>query len=224
MSKVIVFGAGKTAEVVHHYLTHDSPHEVVAFTVDAEFTEGDTLFGLPVVPFETVQEVYPPDAFQMFVAVGYESLNAFRALKYEEAKGKQYELISYVSTESGIVGDPAIGDNCFIMENQCVQPHARIGNDVFVWSGVLVAHHATIGDHCWLASGASIAGSTTIGPYCFIGINATIGHEIEIGAKSLIGAGALVTKSAAEKSVFIERDTDLYRLDSERFLKITRLQ
>lgn len=224
MSQVIVFGAGKTAEVVHHYLTHDSPHVVSAFTVDADFIESDTLFGLPVVPFEGVVQTHPPDQYGMFVAVGYQSLNSFRAAKYEEAKRKRYELISYVSSRSGIVGNPAVGDNCFVMESQRVQAHAQIGDNVFVWSGVLVGHHARIGHHCWLASGASVAGSTTVGPYCFIGVNATIGHGITIGRRSMIGAGTLVTKSAAEKSVFIRKDTDLFRLDSDRFLKITKLR
>lgn len=224
MSQIVVFGAGVTAEVVHHYLTHDSPHEVVAFTVDAEFIGDDRLLGLPVVPFENVEDPYPPDSFGMFVAVGYEDLNQFRAQRYEEAKAKGYELVSYVSSKAGIVGDLQVGDNCFIMENQCLQPHVSIGNNVFIWSGVLVAHHATIGDHCWLASQASIAGSTMIEPYCFIGINATIGHELTIGASSLVGAGSIVTKSAAGKSVFIAKDTELYRLDSRRYLKITKLK
>lgn len=223
MSKLVIFGAGKTAEVVHHYFTHDSPHEVVAFTCDADFIHEERLFGLPVVPFETVEDSHPPDDFDMFVAVGYEELNELRARKYSEAKRKGYELISYVSTESGMIGDRDIGDNCLIMENVCVQPHARIGNDVFVWSGALIAHHCEIGDHCWITSHASIAGSTKIGSHCFIGINATIGHEVTVGAHSLVGAGTRVTKSIAEKSVLIAADTERYRLDSERFLAITGL-
>ena len=39
MSKVVLFGAGSQAEVAHFYLTHDSPHEVVAFTVHQRYLE-----------------------------------------------------------------------------------------------------------------------------------------------------------------------------------------
>lgn len=223
VSKLVIFGAGKTAQVVHHYFKHDSPHEVVAFTCDADFIQDEQLFGLPVVPFESVENSHPPDDFEMFVAVGYEKLNQFRAYKYAEAKRIGYELICYVSSQSGIVGDREIGDNCLVMENACVQPHAKIGNDVFVWGGALIGHHCEIGDHCWITSHASIAGSTRIGSHCFIGINATIGHEVTVGAHSLVGAGTRVTKSVGEKTVLIAPDTEPYRLDSERFLALTGL-
>ena len=39
MSKVVVFGVGQWAELAHFYLTHDSPHEVVAFALDRDYIE-----------------------------------------------------------------------------------------------------------------------------------------------------------------------------------------
>jgi hypothetical protein len=40
MSKVVVFGIDQWAELAHFYLTHDSPHEVTASTVDREYLAG----------------------------------------------------------------------------------------------------------------------------------------------------------------------------------------
>ena len=37
MGKVILFGIGQVASRAYWYLTHDSQHEVVAFTVDREY-------------------------------------------------------------------------------------------------------------------------------------------------------------------------------------------
>ena len=37
MSKVVIIGAGKIAEELYFYLTHDSEHDVVAFAVDKNF-------------------------------------------------------------------------------------------------------------------------------------------------------------------------------------------
>ena len=54
MSHLIVFGAGKIAEVAHYYLTNDSPHEIVAFTVNEDFITKKRLFGLPVIAFEEI--------------------------------------------------------------------------------------------------------------------------------------------------------------------------
>jgi len=36
MSKIIVFGAGQIAEIVYHYMSSDSDHEIVAFTIDRD--------------------------------------------------------------------------------------------------------------------------------------------------------------------------------------------
>ena len=225
MANIVIFGTGQTAEIVYDYLVNDTLHKIVAFTVDSEYLTKEKLFGLPVVPFEKVKEIYSPSKCKMFVALGYKNLNELRAQKYLEAKRKNYELISYISSKSGIIAKSIeIGDNCFILENQSIQPYSKIGNNVALWGGTLIGHNCRIGDHCWITSEVSIAGNTIIGPYCFIGVNATIGHMITIGEKCLIGAGTLITKNAKDKSVFIAKDTQAYPLESDKFLQITKLK
>lgn len=214
MSRVVIFGAGKIADEAYFYLTNDSPHEVVAFTVDAEHLVTREKLGLPVVPFEEVEQAHPPGDFKMFVAVGYQDLNKFRARKYEEAKARGYELVSYVSSRASNFGGVEVGDNCFVLEFVTVQPCSRIGNNVFLWSGNHVGHHASVGDHCYIAGNVVISGSTVVEPYCFLGVGATIGHEVTVGAESFVGAGSLITKNAAPKSVYITPDTPKFRLDS----------
>src|ERR1044071_8752344 len=90
VSKIVIFGAGKIADEAYFYLTNDSPHKVVAFTVDREHLEVSEKLGLPVVAFEDIVRLYPANNFKMFVAVGYQDLNKFRARKYEEAKARGY--------------------------------------------------------------------------------------------------------------------------------------
>ena len=224
MSKVVIFGAGKIADEAYFYLTNDSPHEVVAFTVDAEHVGAGEKLGLPVVAFEGVTDVYPPGDFKMFVAVGYQDLNRFRARKYAEAKAKGYELVSYVSSRASNFGGVEVGDNCFVLEFVTIQPCARVGNDVFLWSGNHVGHHASVGDHCYIAGSVIISGSTVVEPFCFVGVGATIGHEVTIGAESFVGARALITKNAKPKSVYVTPDTPQFRLDSDSFLRLTKMK
>lgn len=223
MSKIVVFGTGKIADVAYLHLTHDSPHEVVAFTVDGAYLDREEMFGLPVLPFETVHERYPPDEFRMFVAIGYHDLNRVRARKYEEARARGYELISYVSSRASNVADVEIGDNCFVLDGAVLQPCSRLGSNVFVWAGNHVGHHATVGDHCYVAGQVVISGGAVLEPYCFVGVNSTIGHEVTIGSESFIGAATLVTRSAPPKSVFVAPNTPKYRLDSDAFLKLTTM-
>ncbi|MGA3086638.1 MAG: acetyltransferase [Thermodesulfobacteriota bacterium] len=217
MSKVVIFGSEKLSELAYFYLTNDSPYEVAAFTVNEEFLKDKRFVGLPIVPFEEIERLYPPDKFKMFIAIGYKKLNTIRASKYEEAKSKGYQLISYVSSKAIHWGDTEIGDNCFILENQVIQPFVRIGNDVVLWSGNHFGHNVVIGDHCWISSHVVISGGVSIGPYSFIGVNATIRDNVSIGRECIIGAGAIMLKDAKDREVYIAKPTELYRLDSTSF-------
>lgn len=224
MSKIVIFGAGKIADEAYFYLMNDSPYEVVAFTVDREHVNATEKLGLPVVAFENVVHTYRPDEFKMFIAVGYQELNKFRARKYEEAKARGYQLISYVSSRASNVGNVEIGDNCFVLEFVTIQPCSKVGNNVFLWSGNHVGHHASVGDHCYIAGQVVISGSTKVEPYCFVGVGATLGHEITIGRESFIGAGSLITKNVEPASVHIAADTPKFRLDSSSFLRLTKMK
>ena len=75
MAKVVVFGNTLTAELALYYLQTDSPHEVVAFTVEQEFIEEPTFHDLPVVPFETVEKLYPPSEYHFFAPLTEKNMN-----------------------------------------------------------------------------------------------------------------------------------------------------
>jgi sugar O-acyltransferase (sialic acid O-acetyltransferase NeuD family) len=203
MDKVVIFGTGEIAAVAHFYLTHDSPYHVAAFTVDRAFLKQDELSGLPVVPFEEVQTSYPPSQYKMFVPISYRNVNKLRAEKYYQAKDKGYQLISYVSSKATTWPGLVLGDNCFIFENNVIQPFVKIGNDVILWSGNHIGHHAVINDHCFIASHVVISGSVTIGPYSFLGVNSTIRDGIVIAKECVVGAGALILKDTVERGVYL---------------------
>jgi sugar O-acyltransferase (sialic acid O-acetyltransferase NeuD family) len=151
----------------------------------------------------------------MLVAVGYKDVNRLRATIYAEAKSKGYELISYVSSRCTNWGE-AIGDNCFIFEDNTIQPFARIGNDVVIWSGNHIGHHSTIGDHCFISSHVVVSGHVRVGAYSFLGVNATIRDNVSIGEACVIGAGALVMKSTTDKSVYIAERTRPFDRTSDK--------
>jgi sugar O-acyltransferase (sialic acid O-acetyltransferase NeuD family) len=204
MAKVVVFGTGSFAECVNFYLTHDSPHEVVAFTVHRDrIGEQTELAGLPVVAFEDLAETHPPAEHDMFVAVGYAKVNRVRAAICDEAKGKGYSLISYVSSKATTWGDTKVGDNVFVFEDNTIQPFVEIGDDTVLWSGNHIGHHARIGPHCFITSHVVISGHVKVGAYCFIGVNATVRDAIAIGEANVIGSGALIMKTTKDNEVYI---------------------
>jgi sugar O-acyltransferase (sialic acid O-acetyltransferase NeuD family) len=202
MAQLVIFGAGDIARLAHHYFTTDSPHRVVAFTVDREYKTDDTFLGLPLCAADEVVARYPPGDFQMFVAMSYSRMNHVRAAKYGEMKGAGYQLESYVSSRCTYLAEPP-GDNCFILEDNTIQPFVTIGNDVTLWSGNHIGHDVTIDDHCFITSHVVISGNVTIGRRCFLGVNATVRDGIEIAEGCVIGAGALVMRSTSPNEVYI---------------------
>ena len=227
MKPLIIFGLGKIADVAYHHIVRDREYQVVAFTCDAKWLPADTPdnthYGLPVLPFEEIEQRYPPETVSMFVAIGYHELNALRAAKCEAAKAKGYNLISYISPRADHGPWLDVGENCLILDGVGIQPGVKIGNNVSLWNNVLIGHHSVIQDHCWLAAGATVGGVVTLGQRSFVGLNATIGGELSIGADSFLGAATLVLKSAPPRSVFIAPGTEKFRLESDAFLRMTRL-
>ena len=220
MAKVVVFGGGDLASVCYFYLTHDSSHEVVAFTVDRDYIKSDELFGLPVVPFEEIEALYPPDEYKMFVMISYRRVNRLRAEKYYEAKEKGYELITYISSKATTWPELVVGDNCFIMEDNVIQPFVEIGNNVIMWSGNHIGHHTRIKDHCFLASHVVISGGTNVEPYCFLGGNATIRDNVTIARESVIGTGAVILRNTKERQVYVGQIAQLFQIPSDQLKDI----
>jgi sugar O-acyltransferase (sialic acid O-acetyltransferase NeuD family) len=202
VTRVVLFGAGQVASLVHYYLTHDSQHEVVAFTVDGSHLTEPSLFDLPIVPFDDVEALYPPDDFGMMVAIGFTMVNRLRAEKYAQAKNKGYQLISYVSSTATTWPDLNVGDNCVVMEDTVIQPFARIGNNVTLGPGCCIGHHSVISDHCLLASHVDVSGGATVEPYCFLGANSTIRNGITIASEGVVGAGVAILRNTLEREVY----------------------
>ena len=220
MANIVIFGAGEIAEIAHFYFKHDSEYEISAFCVDREYLSADRLCGLPVVAFEKVEKQYPPAEYQMFIALSYAKVNALRAKKYRAAKDKGYTLVSYVSSKATTFPDLQMGDNCFILEDNTIQPFVTIGNNVTLWSGNHIGHHSQIEDNCFIASHVVVSGGVTIGENCFLGVNVTLRDHITLGRNCVIGAGALIVKDTEDNGVYISTAAERSRIPSHRLMKI----
>jgi sugar O-acyltransferase (sialic acid O-acetyltransferase NeuD family) len=214
MAKLILFGMGDIGRLAHYYFSRDSGHEVVAFTADSEYAKESSFLGLPVVDFEKINQVYPPADYKMFIALSYARMNQVRAAKYFRAKEMGYELVSYVSSRCTYLSDSPAGDNCFILEDNTIQPFVQIGNNVTLWSGNHIGHDSIIEDHCFLASQIVVSGRVRIRPYCFVGVNVTLRNAITIAPHSLLGAGAIIMKDTIEHGVYVPNRTELFKKKS----------
>jgi sugar O-acyltransferase (sialic acid O-acetyltransferase NeuD family) len=220
VAKVVVFGTGQWAELAQFYLTQDSPHEVVGFTVDAEYLSAGSFKGLPVTAFEEVDKHFPPDQFRLFIPLGFAEMNHVRAERYFDAKRRGYELISYVSSKAITWPGFTCGDNCFILEGNNIQPFATVGNNVVMWSFNHIGHHSVIRDHVMLTSNVVIAGGCTIEEYCFLGANATIRDETVVAHDTLVGMDASIQADTKEFEIYRAPDLEPARVRSDELFSI----
>jgi sugar O-acyltransferase (sialic acid O-acetyltransferase NeuD family) len=215
MKKLVIFGIGEQAEMAYYYFKNDSDYEVVAFTVDKEFMSKETLFHLPVIEFNLIEEKYKKDEHLFFIAIGYNKINKLRTEKYLACKDKGYKIASYISSKASILTED-IGENCFILEDNTVQPYVKIGNNVTLWSGNHIGHHSIIRDNCFITSQVVVSGGVEVGDNTFIGVNATLRDHIRIGKSNVIGAGSLILGDTEDNKVYMEKETKVSRVPSNR--------
>jgi sugar O-acyltransferase (sialic acid O-acetyltransferase NeuD family) len=214
MAKIGIYGTGVIAEIAHFYFKNDTKHQVVFFTNAKDFITESLFQGLPVVPFETIEKKYPAKEYLLFIALGYKNRNKIRTQRYLEAKQKGYKLATYISSKATYYGTP-VGDNCFILENNVIQPFVSIGNNVTLWSGNHIGHHSKIMDNCFISSHVVISGNCIIKEGCFLGVNSTLRDNITIGERTIVGAGAAVMKDCPDFSLVTPAPSDMRILNED---------
>ena len=219
-SPLVIFGGSEIAEVAHYYFSKDTNYDVIGFTVDGAYVTQDRFCELPVIPFEELPSRHPASSCSLFIALSYSKLNSVRMTKYQAAKALGYTCPSYVSSKASVLNAHRIGENCFILEDNTIQPFATIGDNVTLWSGNHIGHHACIGDHSFISSHVVVSGGVTIGQQCFIGVNATIRDHVNIGDRCVIGAGALLLHDADSDGVYIGGETPRSKVPSSRLRRI----
>jgi len=210
VKKLVIYGCGPIAEVADFYFGIDSEYEVCAFTNAAEFIDEQSFRERPVVPFEEIEQHYPASGYEIFIAVGYAKTNQVRQQRYSEAKKKGYACATYISPRATYYGTP-VGDNCFILENNVIQPFVKIGNNVTLWSGNHIGHHSVIEDHCFISSHVVVSGLCHIHENCFLGVNSTLRDNIELGKFTVASSGAIVMKNCEQRTLVRASESD-YRV------------
>ncbi len=217
---LVIFGSGEIASLAKYYFEADGGRQVVAFTVDDDYAAEERFEGVPLVAWSEAQTRFAPDDVDMHVALSYQKLNRLRQAKYEQAKAAGYSLASYVCSKATVWPDLKHGDNCFILEDQVIQPTVTIGNNVMLWSGNHIGHGSHIGDHTYFASHVVISGHCKIGQRCFLGVNATLRDFLTIGDDCFIAMDASVVKDLSPGSVALTASSTLLDGDDPKAIKI----
>ena len=213
MKRLIIFGAGEIAQIARHYFETYSAKEVSAFVVDESHLYGDSFDGLPLVSSDNVSKSYPAYEYDCFVGISYQKMNQTRKQKCDLMRSYGYKLVSFVYPDLKTNG-VTFGDNCFVLENNTIQPFSQIGNNVYLWSGNHIGHHVEIKDDVFVSSHVVIGGGSVIGSGSFLGLNTTINDHVLIGERSWLASGTLVGQDLPHESVVLEKSSQISKVKS----------
>jgi len=202
MAKLIIYGLGDFANLVKHYFLTDSEYEVVAYCADRDYVKHDSEDGLPVIPFDEVAAHYPPEDFEMFVAVGYSNMRA-RKRMFTRAVEEGYRFANFIHSTAFVDPTVSVGVNTLILPGSVIEPFAEIGDNNIIWSCVVISHNATVQDHCFLASKSLVGGYSEVGENSFLGFAATVVQNVRVGRETLVGANSLITGDTQPHSKMI---------------------
>jgi sugar O-acyltransferase (sialic acid O-acetyltransferase NeuD family) len=191
---LIIIGDSAFAEIAFEYFSVDTDYTVVAFAVERTYLTKRELFGLPVVAFEDLADLYAPERHAFFAALVYTEGNRLRARLYRTAKEMGFEPASYVSPRAFVWRNAVIGEHVFVFEDNVIQPFVRIGDNVVLWSGNHIGHHSSIGADTFVSSHVVVSGFVNVGASSFLGVNSTMVNNISVGDDCILGAGALVLR------------------------------
>lgn len=202
MTNLLIWGTGTIAEVANYYFTNYTSYQIVAH-VEEIVPASKYGFNFPnkIISIEEALATYSPRDTEFFVAIGYRKTNKVRERRFSEVKSFGYKCASFISEKAAIFTDK-IGENCFILENNVIQPFSCIHDNVIIWSGNHIGHHSVVEKNTFMSSHVVLSGKCRVGQNSFLGVNSTVHDGVTIGEFSVLGAGSLVTASCEPYSIF----------------------
>jgi sugar O-acyltransferase (sialic acid O-acetyltransferase NeuD family) len=212
--KLVIFGTDIMGKLMNYYFSRDSEYEVVAFTVDEIYKNQDTYLELPLISFEKIEEFYPQNEFNLFIAIGPSKMNTNREAKFIEAKNKGYRCASYISPRA--ICNSEIGENNFIGDMAVINPYVKIGNNNLIWEHCIISADSIIENNCYLSPNSSIGTFSTIKNNSIVGAGSVVKTSIVVAEKTLIGAASFISSNTKPFGVYGEKNSILYGCISEK--------
>jgi sugar O-acyltransferase (sialic acid O-acetyltransferase NeuD family) len=215
MSNIIIFGIKENSEIAKFYLDNDTDHHAVAFCVDGKYMKEDTFNNLPVIAFEDIESGFSSYDHKFIAPLAPTAMGKTRQEVFNRVRGKGYDFISYISSRATNFSTH-IGKNCFILENNTLQPFTSIGDNVLMWSGNHIGHHSTVHDHVSITSHVVISGRCEIGSNSFFGVNSSVRDGIKVAEGTFLSIGAVLTADTLPWSVYKGISAELTKIPSTR--------
>lgn len=214
MDKVVIYGAGRHAELTAYEMKRNNLHEVVAFTVRNKYLNKTELNGLPIVSYEDISRIHPPSEFKMFIAIGPQQINRAREEIFRDAKEKGYQFVNCIWPIPDFPEDLIIGENVYIGQDCAISNFVEIDDNVTLITSK-IGHHCKIKANSFI-SASILAGNVQVEKNVFIGLGSIIGPNITLGEYTVVGMGCAISKSTDPASVYLNKSTEKQSFNSSK--------
>ncbi len=218
MDKAIILGLGQFAEGLFFFLQQEKKVEICGFSVDKQYINCDTFYGLPVVDFAKIETVFSPKDYGVYVCIGFAFMNEARERMFRDAQRKGYRILSYCHP-TAVVNAKSMGIGNICLENVTIGPFCEIGDGNVFRANAHLAHNAKVGNFNYFTISVAIAGRMNIGNNCFFGNNCTIKDGLNIADKTLVGAGCYISKDTEKGGVYVPAQTVHLNKNSTDFFR-----
>ncbi len=195
MKKMVIFGTGGHAKVIHDILLKQGLYEPAAFF---SLEKGIKSFlGIP----HFHQEDFSQSSFDMgIVAIGDNWIRS-QVVNFILSVKKDFTFVNAIHPSAQIGNNTVFGKGVVVMANTAINPDSKIGSHVIINTSSSIDHDCTISNFASIAPGAILGGNVTVGEYSAISLGAQVIHGMAIGQHSVVGAGSLVLNNIEDKVV-----------------------
>ena len=201
--QIVIFGDTIFSEELKNIISLECGNDkVIAFTIDSKYKKSEEFCGLPIYPFEQLEQYIDVTNTEILLTIGYNNMNQLRKVKYEECKSRGFMVHTYIS-QKAIVYSDKIGEGCIIMPGVYIGPFCMLGNCNIIKACCSLPHHINIGNFNWIAGGCSYGGDVLQGNNCFVGIGSTIRNGISIADKTFVGAHSYLSSDSIYEGAYV---------------------
>lgn len=203
MKKIVIWSTGGLASELYMHIQQDNSMNVVAFCASRQFCNEKTFLDLPLIPDDQLEIYYPPNEYDVIIAVGFKGMNKLRKEKFEDLKKRGYYIRNYIHKSAIIHSTFKIGEGNIILEGVTIGVNCCIGNGNVILMRSCLSHDIYVKDYNFFAINTVIGGFVDISNNCFCGLNSTIFPYIKVSEATLIGAGAVIKENTNMNDVFV---------------------
>lgn len=111
----------------------------------------------------------PPDATDVFAAVGPSALNYARFDLWAKLRMKGYRCATLVHPRAHVDPSVVLADNVLVGPNASVESGVHVGRGTIVGAATSIGISAAIAPWCWLARGVVIGAQANVGAHTVLG-------------------------------------------------------